>query len=968
MKNHTLEVQTEASHKWSRTTQAVLLLLGVFWAGTSGAQNYKVLHDFGTNTMGFHPQAALVAGPDGFLYGTAMEGGGYNRGQVFKVRTDGTAYESVKDFSGADGAWPIAGLVLDGPWLYGVTQGGGSNELGTVFKVQTNGAAFTILRKFEFADGAFPETRLLLVENTLYGVTSGGGPENQGVVFSMNTDGGNFTVLKTFTMELGAYPHGALVHSGNTLYGTTSGGGIHGGGILFAIATDGSGFSVLKNFAEADGSGPYGELVLAGDVIWGCTVWGGDNSNGTIFRINTDGSGFAVLHHFSAIQGAYPYAGLLPVGATLYGVTTEGGNAGNGSLFKIEPDGSAFEILKDFGGWAEDGGFPVGGLVETGTHLYGTTAEGGAFNYGTVFRIQTNGGDFVRILDLAGGDGIRPLDLTLAGDTFYGVTEGGGRAGNGTLFRMERDGSGYAIIKDFTNALEGVAPNCLPLVANEIVYGSARYGGVAWNGTLFKLNTNGSGFTVLKDFTNTLEGCNPSGELVLMNDVLFGTTSGGGISNGGTLFRMRTDGTDYLVLRHFNDVEGCTPSAGLISDGLQLYGTTLWGGSNGSGMVFRVDPTGTDFAVLPTAEDGTTPESLMWHEGTLFGFAAGGGNGYGTFFRMDVDGGAMVTSHPFDWTTACAPAGKPWLIGDTLFGIASSGGKAGNGAVFQINASGSNFCVLNSFKGAEGCNPFCLSAGFVISETTLFGTTTYGGHSDGGVLYRLALEPQIAALPPSRTVEVGASTAWFIPITGSPPFGYNWFLNGTNLSEQLTTNALQLTVAQQEQAGDYTLVVTNAFGSCTSAPVSVGVIPVVPRRPAAGLALHGEPGLTLHVEYADNLSAPVNWQSLELIPMTSASQLCFDGAAPLPPARFYRAWQNDLNSTPPVLDPPFMVTVIPLTGSVGQVIQLEGINAIGPTDAWFNLATLTLTNSSQLYFDLTAIGQPARLYRVTMDP
>lgn len=54
---------------------------------------------------------------------------------------------------------------------------------------------------------------------------------------------------------------------------------------------------------------------------------------------------------------------------------------------------------------------------------------------------------------------------------------------------------------------------------------------------------------------------------------------------------------------------------------------------------------------------------------------------------------------------------------------------------------------------------------------------------------------------------------------------------------------------------------------------------------------------------------------------------------------------------------------VTLTGKVDDQIRVDGINQFGPTDAWFTLDTVTLTNTSQLYFDVSAAGQAPRLYR-----
>jgi hypothetical protein len=53
---------------------------------------------------------------------------------------------------------------------------------------------------------------------------------------------------------------------------------------------------------------------------------------------------------------------------------------------------------------------------------------------------------------------------------------------------------------------------------------------------------------------------------------------------------------------------------------------------------------------------------------------------------------------------------------------------------------------------------------------------------------------------------------------------------------------------------------------------------------------------------------------------------------------------------------------------VGSSWLIDYINQVGPIDAWVNLATVTLTNTSQLYFDTSGIGQPPRLWRIVPVP
>ncbi len=101
--------------------------------------------------------------------------------------------------------------------------------------------------------------------------------------------------------------------------------------------------------------------------------------------------------------------------------------------------------------------------------------------------------------------------------------------------------------------------------------------------------------------------------------------------------------------------------------------------------------------------------------------------------------------------------------------------------------------------------------------------------------------------------------------------------------------------------------------------------------------------------------------------MATTPGLYFDIADPLPPIGFYRTWQTNVPTARPTLQIS-QATAITLSGSIGSQIRIDYINQVGPTDAWVTLDTVTLTNTSQLYFDLTAFHQPARLYRLVPVP
>lgn len=135
----------------------------------------------------------------------------------------------------------------------------------------------------------------------------------------------------------------------------------------------------------------------------------------------------------------------------------------------------------------------------------------------------------------------------------------------------------------------------------------------------------------------------------------------------------------------------------------------------------------------------------------------------------------------------------------------------------------------------------------------------------------------------------------------------------------------------------------------------------------SAINLMGESGSSLNLEYEAALGPSQSWVPLGAVSLTSDSQFYFDLSEPLPPQRFFRAWQTGNPSMPPRLEP-HMVPAITLTGAVGQSLRLDYINVYGPLDAWIALAAVTLTNTSQLYFDVSSIGQPPRLWRIVPQP
>src|SRR5579862_5346359 len=183
----------------------------------------------------------------------------------------------------------------------------------------------------------------------------------------------------------------------------------------------------------------------------------------------------------------------------------------------------------------------------------------------------------------------------------YGTTSAGGLTGQGVVFRVNPDGSGFSFLKSFGNGTNDAMRPFGALIegSDGALYGTTEAGGLSSLGTVYKLNKDGSGYSVLKSFSGGSDGANPEAALLEGSDgLLYGTASGGGTNDNGVVFRMAKDGSGFITLVQFSGTNGANPEGELIeaSDGM-LYGTTASSSTNTIfGTVFRLQKDGTAFA------------------------------------------------------------------------------------------------------------------------------------------------------------------------------------------------------------------------------------------------------------------------------------------------------------------------------------------------------------------------------------
>jgi uncharacterized repeat protein (TIGR03803 family) len=360
-------------------------------------------------------------------------------------------FTTLQSFDLTDGAAPEAGLVegLNGS-LYGTTQQGGVNSAGTVFEITPAGTLTTLYNFCSVgvcADGDDPVAGLVVAANgDLYGTTPGGGTNGAGTVFKI-TASGTLTTLYNFCSASactdGRHPITGLVLATNgDLYGTTEEDGAKGGGTVFKITSSGT-FTTLYSFCSlsdcADGEEAWGLIHGTNGNFYGTTLGGGANNVGTVFEITAAGV-LTTLHSFDTTDGADPFAGLVQAAnGDFYGTTYIGGASGNGTVFKITPSGT-LTTLHTFCSEAEcgDGANPYDGLVQgTDGNFYGTTYAEGANFYGTVFEITLAGAlTTLHSFDSADGEETRAGLVEDTNGILYGTTYAGGGDFNGTVFSL----------------------------------------------------------------------------------------------------------------------------------------------------------------------------------------------------------------------------------------------------------------------------------------------------------------------------------------------------------------------------------------------------------------------------------------------------------------------------------------------------------------------------------------------------
>ncbi|HYG35416.1 MAG TPA: choice-of-anchor tandem repeat GloVer-containing protein, partial [Clostridia bacterium] len=329
---------------------------------------------------------------------------------------------------------------------------------------------------------------------------------------------------------------------------------------------------------------------------------------------------------------------------------------------------------------------------------------------------------------------------------------------------------------------------------------------------------------------------------------------------------------------------GYQPTAALVQgpDGT-LFGTTQFGGTAGGGTLFKLSTNGTDFALLynfgTLPEDPLSPQAplCLGSDGALYGTtsaggasAAGGASGYGAVFRINADGSEPTVLHSF--MPSQGDGQRPYgglvqgsdgnLYGTTQEGgITADGGSIGFGTVFKIQPDGTDFSILHHFNPADGDGKYPNSALVIGNDGALYGTTEFGGKHNLGSVFRLKAngsDYQVLYSFGSRPGDGSYPKAPLVRASDGGLFGTAQFGGDNDLGTIFRLGPAPAVISAIQPLPDNTVLI-----SLTSAP---------------------------HFQYRiEGSSDQVHWVALTNLYNTHGTMQFIDTEAPKLPQRFYRA-------------------------------------------------------------------------------
>jgi uncharacterized repeat protein (TIGR03803 family) len=646
------------------------------------------------------------------------------------------------------------------------------------------------------------------------------------------------SVVYSFTGHTDSLSPGAALIQGpdDLLYGTTTGNFVTDFGEVFKISLAGALTPVYRFTGSGGSAAPVAPVLLGGDGNLYGTTYGNvlTGTDGMVYRLTAASGTLTSLFNFSGdANGSNPGAGLIEGSdGSFYGGTSTGAassitSPGYGTLFKVTSSG-ALTTLVTFNNI--NGASPFSPPIEgSDGNFYGVTMGGGSSNFGTFYQL-TPAGVLTTLYSFKGsGDGATPSSPLIEGPdgNFYGATGSNGsltaaQGSNGTIFMITPAGA-LTTLHVFTSTTDGTNPTGLFLASDGNLYGTASFGGGHGNGTIFRVTPTGT-FTTLYSFAATGDGASPQAALFQANDGNFyGTTSGGGSSGDGTVFKLALQPVLAAPVQ-------LTPNAASIPFGSSV--TLTWQVLNAFSKTLQqcyasVMPSGAGAGAWTGLQNGTYSPTTQIYSGS-----------------------ATIT---------------PTLPGTYLYGLTCGGVESGTAIVAVGNAS-SLLITTSSLPAASvgvpysatigatgGTQPYMFSVaagslppGLTLNSTgAISGTPTQAGTSNFSVQVQDSNPVTAATATASFTMTVvvplviinttlpadriGIAYSQTLTASGGTP-PYTWSLSGTSvLPAGLSLSPQGVISGTPTTAGttNFTLQVTDSASQATGGAFNITIEPLI---------------------------------------------------------------------------------------------------------------------------------------------
>jgi len=305
-------------------------------------------------------------------------------------------------------------------------------------------------------------------------------------------------------------------------------------------------------------------------------------------------------------------------------------------------------------------------------------------------------------------------------------------------------------------------------------------------------------------------------------------------------------------------------------------------------------------ATFNVAASGDSPLSYQWRfNGAVV--SAGTTSAYTVAAATATNAGNydVIVSNPFGALTSAVAQLTILVPPSILSQPTNQRVAAGSSVTFQVTAAGSSpltYQWLFNGTNAAGSNTNQLTlANLQTNQAGSYSiviTNAAGAVTSSPAILTIGTPPSITQQPAGATIVQGQSASFSVLANANAPLSYQWRFNGTPVGNA-TTTSYTVTAANSANAGNYDVIVSDSYGSITSAPAVLRVLVpptitgVQPSTSTVSVSLLALSGLTYRLEYKNNLSDPT-WTAASPWVSGSGGALVLQDTNALPASRFYR--------------------------------------------------------------------------------